>query len=108
MMMSKFHGLVKTEGAVAVACSDLLGARDQRHLAVLNADNATPTQLVNKPTITPVKHVHPQMLVAPLGPESSVVTPKINETKITTNPTGNVGLINLPIEPKTRRLKEIR
>jgi len=23
-MMSKFHGLVKTEGAVAVACSDLL------------------------------------------------------------------------------------
>jgi len=25
MMMSKFHGPVKTEGAVAVACSDLLG-----------------------------------------------------------------------------------
>lgn len=25
MMMSKSHGLVKTEGAVALACSDLLG-----------------------------------------------------------------------------------
>jgi len=24
MMMSEFHGAVKTEGAVAVACSDLL------------------------------------------------------------------------------------
>jgi len=24
MMMFKFHGLVKTEGAVAVACSDLI------------------------------------------------------------------------------------
>jgi len=25
MMMSKFHGAVKTEAAVAVACSDLFG-----------------------------------------------------------------------------------
>jgi hypothetical protein len=31
-MMFKFHGLVKTEGAVAVACSDLVMRSSSMHL----------------------------------------------------------------------------